>query len=154
MHYVLQRHNRRHTLFGQFSIFRTECDDNLAKALNICIKLGVPVATNELHTPTTCLTFLGWQFDSQDGIISLPAVKLQKVKSTIAKIANAPRLHEAPALSLIGTLHHATSVVQSGRAFLRRLIDLAGTVKQLHYCVCINREARAHLRWWDTFLES
>ena len=57
-------------------------------------------------------------------------------------------------LSLIGTLHHATSVVKAGRAFLRRLIDLAGTVKQLHYWVRINSEARADLRWWDAFLES
>ncbi|XP_062511310.1 uncharacterized protein LOC134187209 [Corticium candelabrum] len=63
----------------------SECDESLAKALSICNELGVPVATNKLEGPTACLTFLGLQLDSQDGIISLPAVKLQKVKSTIAE---------------------------------------------------------------------
>ena len=132
----------------------SECDENLAKALSICNELGVPVATNKLEGPTTCLTFLGLQLDSQDGIISLPAVKLQKVKSTIAEWLTRRACTKRRLLSLIGTLHHATSVVKAGRAFLRRLIDLAGTVKQLHYWVRINSEARADLRWWDAFLES
>ena len=132
----------------------SECDENLAKALSICNELGVPVATNKLEGPTTCLTLLGLQLDSQDGIISLPAVKLQKVKSTIAEWLTRRACTKRQLLSVIGTLHHATSVVKAGRAFLRRLIDLAGTVKQLHYWVRINSEARADLRWWDAFLES
>ena len=107
----------------------------------------MPVATNKLEGPTTCLTVLGLQLDSQDGIISLLAVKLQKVKFTIAEWPTHRACTKRQLLSLIGTLHHATSMVQAVRAFLRRLIDLAGTVKQLHYWVRINSEARADLRW-------
>ena len=131
----------------------SECDEKLAKALSIYNELGVPVATNKLEEPRTCLKFLGLQLDSQDGIISLLAVKLQKVKSTIAEWLTRRTCTKRQLLSLIGTMHLATSVVEAGRAFMRRLIDLAGTVKQLHYWVRINSEARPDLRWWDAFLE-
>ena len=132
-------------IFGRLQ--ESECDENLAKALSICNELGVPVTTNKLEGPTTCLTFSGLQLDSQDRIISLPAVKLQKVKSTIAEWLKRRACTKHQLLSLIGTLHHATSVVKAGRAFLCRLIDLAGTVKQLRYWVRINSDVRADLRW-------
>ena len=91
----------------------SECDENFVKALRICDELGVPVATNKLGGPTTCLTFLGLQLDSQDGIITLPTVKLQKVKSTIVEWLTRHACTKRQLLSLIGTLHQATPVVKA-----------------------------------------
>ena len=109
----------------------------------------IPVHPDDRH-----LLGISLQLDSQDGIISLPAVKLQEVKFTIAEWLTRRACTKRQLLSLIGALHHAISMVKAGRAFLRRLIHLAGTVKQLHYCVRINSEAQADLQWLDAFLES
>ena len=42
--------------------------------------------------------------------------------------------------------------MKPGRIFLRRLIDLSGTVKKLHYHISVNKEARADILWWDKFI--
>ena len=42
----------------------------------------------------------------------------------------------------------------AGRLFLRRLIDLSTTVRKLHHHISLNAEARADIRWWDSFLPS
>ena len=50
-------------------------------------------------------------------------------------------------LSIIGSLGHAFKVVWAGRSFLRRLINLAATVKYLDRRVRLNRTARVDLEW-------
>ena len=51
-------------------------------------------------------------------------------------------------LSLIGKLSFVTKVVRSGRTFLRRLINLAKSVKYLHFRVKMNVQARLDIEWW------
>ena len=45
-------------------------------------------------------------------------------------------------------------MVPAGRLFLCRLIDLSTTVRKLHHHISLNAEARADIRWWDSFLPS
>lgn len=49
-------------------------------------------------------------------------------------------------------LNFACSVVVPGRAFLRRLIDLTVGVQSPHHYVRINREVKADLKLWQSFL--
>ena len=55
-------------------------------------------------------------------------------------------------LSLIGKLSFSYKVVPAGRIFLRRLIDLSTTVKQLQHHIHLTVDARLDLQWWLTFL--
>eukprot|EP00731_Ephydatia_muelleri_P036952 Em0362g2a len=50
--------------------------------------------------------------------------------------------------------HAPAKVVPAGRLFLRRLIQLSTTVRKLHHHIHLNPEARADLRWWNSFLPS
>lgn len=57
--------------------------------------------------------------------------------------------------SLLGLLNFATSVITSGRAFLRRLTDLSlGKPKPQHYKVRLNKEARLDINAWLLFIEN
>ena len=49
---------------------------------------------------------------------------------------------------MIGSLSHAVTAVKPGRIFLRRLIDLSSTVKELHHFTRLNRDARSDIAWW------
>ena len=51
-------------------------------------------------------------------------------------------------LSLIGSLSHACKAVRAGRSFLRRLIDLSTTVKQLTRYIRLGPSARSDIEWW------
>jgi hypothetical protein len=55
-------------------------------------------------------------------------------------------------LSLIGGLSFATKCIPAGRIFLRRLLDLAHSVKQLHHRVRLGPSFQADIDWWLTFL--
>ena len=54
--------------------------------------------------------------------------------------------------SLIGHLSHAATVVQHGRIFQRRMIDLMKLAKQPHHHLRLSAEFRSDLHWWATFL--
>ncbi len=56
--------------------------------------------------------------------------------------------------SVIGKLQFSTTVVRSGKAFLRRLIDLTCHVTKPDYKIRITRSVREDLEVWLTFLKN
>ena len=59
---------------------------------------------------------------------------------------------------LIGHLNHACKVVRAGRSFLRRMLDLLHSRSDQTHTkattpIRLNREFRADLAWWRTFIE-
>ena len=46
----------------------------------------------------------------------------------------------------------STAVVKPGRTFLRGMISLATSVRELHFKVRLNRSFRSDLGWWASFL--
>eukprot|EP00731_Ephydatia_muelleri_P033672 Em0035g9a len=80
--------------------------------------------------------------------------KLQNISSLIKSWLGKCKATKRELLSLIGKLSFAAKVVPAGRLFLRRLIQLSTTVRKLHHHIHLNPEARADLRWWNSFLPS
>ncbi|KAL5505879.1 hypothetical protein EMCRGX_G007418 [Ephydatia muelleri] len=105
------------------------CQETMSRMLTVCDQLGIPVASEKLEGPTTALTFLGIVLDTSAQQLRLPP----------GQARGADR---------------ANQVVPAGRLFLRRLIDLSTTVRKLHHHISLNAEARADIRWWDSFLPS
>ena len=56
--------------------------------------------------------------------------------------------------SLIGLLNFACSVIISGRASLRRLIDLTIGVKAAHHRIRLTSQVKEDLRVWLEFLNN
>ena len=53
--------------------------------------------------------------------------------------------------SIIGCLNHCCYVIHSGRAFLRRLIDLTIGITSPHHHIRLNKGERADLKMWHEF---
>ena len=122
--------------------------------LQVCEVMGIPVTTEKCEGPATCITFLGIMLDSSLQQLRLPPEKLQDISSLIKSWLGKRRANKRELLSLIGKLSFAAKVVPAGRLFLRRLIQLSTTVRKLHHHIHLNPEARADLRWWNSFLPS
>ncbi len=137
-------------VFGSAGV--SECQIALDKALHLCRGLGVPIAGHKTEGPATTLTFLGIELDAVSMEIRLPQEKLQRLKVEITKWKNRKSCTKKELLSLIGQLQHACCVVKPGRTFLRRMISLSASVKELHYRVRLNKEFRSDLEWWACFL--
>ena len=118
------------------------CSTYVDSIKHIFSHLGVPIADDKLQGPTTRITYLGIEIDSNDMVTRLPKEKLIDLKACLTLWVSKRRCTKRQLLSIIGKLSFAAKVVKPGRLFLRRLIDLAKTVHQLHYFISIDSEAR------------
>ena len=125
-----------------------QCARDLHTTLQTCDRLGVPLAREKLEGPTQCLTFLGIEVDTREGVNRFPAEKLTRVKMILREWENRKSCTKCELQSLIGTLQHTCQMVRPGRAFLRRMIDMARIPKSPHHFVRLNVGFRADLRWW------
>ena len=132
----------------------TECQANLDKLLECCGTLGVPIAQEKCEGPTTCLTFLGIEIDTQALELRLPADKLNRVQMTVREWLGRKAARKRDLESLLGLLQHAAKVVKPGRRFVRRLIQVMSAAKRRDHFVRLGSDVRSDLAWWDKFLES
>ncbi len=129
-----------------------ECQQALETALELCRKLGIPIARHNTKGPGIVLVFLGIELDTVRMEARLPQEKLRRLKQEIRQWEQRRSCTKRELLSLIGQLQHACCVVKPGRSFLRRMIDLSRTVREMHYTVRLNKSFRSDLQWWTCFL--
>ena len=130
------------------------CGQDMALLNHTCKHLGVPIAEHKRDGPTTCITFLGIEIDTIKGHLRLPADKLSRLQTLLEEWGDRKSCQRRELESLIGLLNHACKVVRSGRAFLRRMIDLLHGVPahpQRPHPIRLNTEFRSDLVWWRTF---
>ncbi len=102
----------------------SQCQESLSILDHECQALGVPIADHKRDGPTTCLTYLEIEVDTEMGQLRLPDDKLRRVKSLLREWGARCACTRKELESLIGLLNHACKVVRSGRSFLRCMIDL------------------------------
>lgn len=124
----------------------------LAIATNTLAELGIPLAPDKVEGPTTRLSFLGIELDTIAMTASLPKHKLQRLQDMLVTWHDRKACTKRELLSLVGVLQHATMVVRFGRAFLRRMIELAKATREYHHMVRLNRDFRSDVQWWRLFL--
>lgn len=131
----------------------TECGRALKESLVLCDRLGFPIAPHKVEGPQSKLTFLGIQIDTESETLALPGEKLDRLKQAIFDWRSKKYCKKRELLSLIGQLQHACRVVRSGRTFLRRMIDLSSSARDMDHWVRLNKEFRSDLHWWYLFLD-
>ena len=136
----------------------SQCQRDLQLLEEECQKLGLPLAEPKRVGPTTCLPFLGIEIDTLAGSLRLPEEKLRRLIQTLDEWGDKKVCTRRQLESLVGLLNHACKVVFPGRTFLRRMIDLLAatgrsTTHRPHHYVRLNREFRADLAWWRTFVQ-
>ena len=120
----------------------------------ICAEIGVPLAAEKCAAPATTMTLLGLQLDTDKLTIALPGGKLQALQSTLRHLLNRNKCRKRDLQSLVGKLVHAARCVPAGRAFSRRLTELANTAAGPLHWLRLTAEAQADMRWWAAFLPS
>ena len=131
----------------------SECAEALATLDDVCSQLGIPLAQHKRDGPTTCLTFLGIEVDTEAAELRLPQDKLERLRSLLEDWGDRKACGRRELESLVGVLNHACKVVRSGRTFLRRMLDLLkGNRHPLRpHPIRLNRSFRSDLTWWRLF---
>ena len=125
----------------------SQCADSLRIVVDTCTELGVPLALDKCEGPSTCLTFLRIELDTETRTLRLPRDKLARILDTLEMWQEKKVCRRKELESLVGLLHHACKIVRPGRSFLRRMIALLSTANDRHV-IRLNRAFRADLAWW------
>lgn len=128
-----------------------ECANNMATVKKVFAKANLPLDPAKEEGPSTCVGVLGVELDTVKLEIRLPADKLARLKVSLETWKGRRACKKRELLSLIGSLSHACKAVRAGRSFLRRLIDLSCTAKQLNHFVRLGAPARSDIMWWHQF---
>ena len=129
-----------------------ECHTNLGSIRSSASSLGIPLALEKIEGPSTVLSFLGIELDTRLFVARLPPEKLSTLQSLLLSWSHKRVCHRQELESLLGHFHHAAKVVYPGRPFLRRLTDLLRGTRSQSRFIRLNRDTRADLLWWSSFL--
>jgi hypothetical protein len=133
---------------------KSACQYSLNKFLALCSNLGIPTAPEKTTQPTKVLSFVGYELDTHNMEVRLPADKLTKGKALITECMSKEKVQLRFMQSVIGFLNFACGAIVPGRPFLRRLINLTIGIREPFYYLRITKAARADLLTWEVFLSS
>ena len=119
--------------------------------VQLCARVGVPLAEDKMAAPSTRVEILGIVVDTVKMTYELPAKKLRALVETLEDVAGKRCATRRQLLSVAGRLVHACKCVPPGRSFLRRILDAAYSVDGPLHWVRVTAAVRADLRWWTVF---
>ncbi|KAJ1165686.1 hypothetical protein NDU88_006103 [Pleurodeles waltl] len=131
----------------------SECSVSLIAFQHLSPSLGVPVAPGKTQGPTKCLTFLGIEIDSPEGMCRMPEDKVIAMKADIRQVLSRDKATLSTTQSLLGRLNFAARIIPAGRIFARRLARATVKIKKAHHMVCFSAGLKEDLRMWLSFLE-
>ena len=115
-------------------------------------ELGIPLAPEKIIGPSEIITYLGIEINSSNLTIAVTQEKFDELMDILPRWKKQKSCTKQQLLSLIGKLSFICKVVQPGRIFLRRLINLSMSAKKLHHHINMNKQAIADIDWWCEFL--
>jgi xanthosine utilization system XapX-like protein len=120
--------------------------------LDACSEMGIPLASNKTVPPCTILTYLGFELDTVALTVSLPLAKRDAYITAIREVKVKRSVTKHMLESLLGKLHHASTVVSVGRAFFRSLINKVTVAPSSSSFISLSKDERLNLDWWVTLL--
>ena len=130
------------------------CQADLQTFLDLCSRMGIPVAPHKTFGPSQVLEFLGVQLDTIKMEAALPSQKIHDYSKSVIETLAKNKITLRELKSLIGKLQFCTIVVQHGTAFLRRLHDLTVGINKPFHFVRLSKGTKLDLQSWLCFLRS
>ena len=117
--------------------------------------LGLVESTEKAEPPSTRMTYLGVEFDSQAMVMRVPAEKLEEVKSEVRLWLRRTTLTKKELQSILGKLFWIGRVVKHSRVFLGRMLAQLRTMagKPDNKKVKLLEDTRKDILWWANFME-
>lgn len=128
------------------------CRQKLDLFKKMCSHIGFVISEEKTEGPSTCLTFLGIELDADNRCARLPMEKIAKCKRLIGDLLLVRSTTLVRLQEILGLLNFACSVVQPGRCFLRRLINLTTGKSSPTLWITLNTWAKLDLKLWEIFL--
>ena len=115
--------------------------------------LGVPLQYSKLESPSSCLTFLGIDVDTESLQLKLPSDKLSRFKCELSRCCHHCSVLKQELQSLTGLLQFASKVIRPCHPYIRHLYAMQDIGTHPDHFIHLNLRARAVIMWWYLFAE-
>ena len=121
----------------------------------LLLDLGLDESKDKAEPPTTLITFLGVEFDSEAMEMRVPAGKLEEIKSEIRQWLRRTTITKKELQSLLGKLFWVGQVVKHSRVFLGRMLEQLRTMagRPDNKKMKLSDKTRKDITWWAMYLE-
>ena len=118
--------------------------------------LGLEESVKKAEPPTTCITYLGVQFDSVKMTMSVPPEKVTEIKAEIGLWVRKTAITRRDLQSLLGKLFWVAKVVMHARPFMGRLLAQLRTMTNLKDSkkIKLHDESKKDILWWHRYLDT
>ncbi len=128
------------------------CEQVLITFLALAKAVGLPLADDKTVFPCQTLTYLGVELDARQQFARLPHDKLVAYIAQIDDCLACEHISLHDLRIIIGRLNWATSLIESGKSFLRGLINLTIGLHNPSHEIQLNDQAKLDLIMWKEFL--
>jgi len=129
-----------------------QCAGALQQLVTVIRELGFSINWTKVDGPAQNIVFLGIVINTVAGTLALPAGKLGDLQRQLEDFSHRKRASKKQLERLIGRLSWASMVIQGGRTFLRRVLDLKNSLNSASAKCELTSEFQADIGWWLNFL--
>jgi hypothetical protein len=129
-----------------------QCARSLSKFFILADDLNIPIKQSKTVYPSTTVELHGVEVDTSLMEMRLPPDKLAKAFGLLDGLKRRRSVTLRELQSALGFLNFACKVIEHGRPFLRRLIDLTRHATSPSHHIRLNKEARLDIAAWLSFL--
>lgn len=127
------------------------CLENQRLVISMLRYVGFQVSWKKVTAPSQKTVYLGIEVDSNQMCITLPHVKVQKMKKLVKEFYGRRSASKKQLERLTGLLAHCATIMKGGRTFCRRLYDLEKVASKMKgKFIRISSEAKKDLQWWHS----
>ena len=124
----------------------------LTSGLAVLRVLGVPCKKEKIDFGQS-VTLLGVTIDAAKQQLRIPKARLQTILKKLEQVLGLKKMKRKDILSLAGILGNAAEILRPARMFVRKLIEVAYTVRCDDFWVRLTKDVREDLLWWSAFLK-
>lgn len=132
----------------------SDCLMALNKFIDIANFFGIPLASEKIVFPCTCLQFWGINIDNLNMEFYLPESKITRTKILLLKLLAAKETTIRELESLLGLLVFTSRVITMGRVFSKRLYWTTSGVKSLFAHIRWTKQIKEDLKIWLQFISN
>ena len=121
---------------------------------DLFVELGLEESVEKAHPPSTKMPYLGVEFDTVAMTMSIPAEKLQEVRSEVRLWMRKTTATRKNLQRLLGKLFWVSRCVQHSRSFMGRLLGQLKLTNAIgdNKKVKLSPDCMADIQWWDRYL--
>ena len=115
-------------------------------------ELGIEESEKKACPPSTCMTFLGIEVDTEAMCLRVDKVKIQETLALMGVWIRRTTANKEELQSILGKLIFITKAVRFSRCFVSRIISEIKKIKLQKQKITLSEALRKDFLWWSKFL--